>query len=99
MAAQLGNGAPPAVNHHILTLDQCRREALAEIDNPRETNFKFLFQVCGVAGLGFFTNAYVIHACTLQLSHLCLLVPRYDIFTVEIASQMLGYVVGIGQVP
>jgi PHS family inorganic phosphate transporter-like MFS transporter len=76
MAAPFQNGVP-AINHgfegHVLTLDECRTAALAEIDNAPYS--KFVFRVCAIAGLGFFTNAY-------------------DIFAVEIASQMLGYVVG-----
>jgi PHS family inorganic phosphate transporter-like MFS transporter len=41
-----------------LTLSQCRTGALEIIDNA---NFSwFHFKVCMVAGIGFFTDAYVI---------------------------------------
>ncbi|KAF9038855.1 hypothetical protein BDZ89DRAFT_945687, partial [Hymenopellis radicata] len=54
-------------------LGKRRRGALAEVDNAKFSRFHV--EVCLVAGVGFFTDAY-------------------DIFAINIASVMLGYVYG-----
>ncbi|KAF8640251.1 hypothetical protein AX16_010146 [Volvariella volvacea WC 439] len=67
--------APPSLKgrNDVITLDERRRAALAEVDNAKFSWFHF--KVCIVAGVGFFTDAY-------------------DIFAINIASTMLGYVYG-----
>jgi MFS transporter, PHS family, inorganic phosphate transporter len=53
--------------------------------------------VCLVAGVGFFTDAFVFSFDMSLRSNELIDCFRYDIFAINIASTMLGYVYGKGQ--
>lgn len=74
-------------------------EALLTISDTPLLSSWFHAKVCIVAGVGFFTDASVHSpACLLfyQLSQLKFLCFSYDIFAINVASIMLGYVYGVG---
>jgi PHS family inorganic phosphate transporter-like MFS transporter len=74
------------------TLDERRRAALAEIDNAAFSRFHV--KVACIAGIGFMTDAYVRqHPRSINLP-LTWKFHSYDIFAINIASTMLGYVYG-----
>lgn len=50
----------------------------------------FHAKVCFIAGIGFFVDAYVLRPTSLNYSHLHSY--SYDIFSINIASSMIGYV-------
>lgn len=72
----MGNQQDPSVNvlrkhrapSYGNTLNEARKEALAEADNARFSRFHV--RVCLVAGVGFFTDAYDIFAVSPGCSNL-----------------------------
>ena len=94
------NAQPNDVAAVPLTLSQCRTGALGIIDNADFSWFHF--KVCMVAGIGFFADAYVFIPIFIdsEASHLVvilILLRSYDIFAINIAWLMLGYVSGKGE--
>ncbi len=57
----------------------------------------FHVKVCAVAGVGFFTDAYVNHAFITRARILIFFLDlSYDIFAINIGATMIGYVYGKG---
>ena len=59
---------------------------------------RFHAKVFVVAGVGFFTDAYVQHPLYMSLAYSNIF-SRYDIFAINIASTMLSYLYGAAEGP
>ncbi|KAI9460365.1 major facilitator superfamily domain-containing protein [Russula earlei] len=86
--------APPRQDYaaaaHVL--DQYRAEALMDIDKAGFSWFHL--KVCWVVGVGFFTDALVLPLIMYDPFPKRAVMCRYDIFAINLATVMLGYVYG-----